>query len=93
MVRIFRDFEIIRLEADWDAPGVFLKARKPMDWRSADLSGIALYSIILSRRVEKPVTLSDAPLVRRLGVLLCNSRIMSLMPGAVRYALSKRYCV
>ena len=31
MVRVFRDFEITRLEADWDAPGVFLKARKPLD--------------------------------------------------------------
>jgi hypothetical protein len=61
---------------------VFLKARKPMNWRSADLSGIALYSIILGR-VEKPVTLSDAPLVRRLGVLPYNLRTMSLMPGAL----------
>jgi hypothetical protein len=30
MIRIFSDFEVIRLEADWEAPGVFLKARKPI---------------------------------------------------------------
>jgi len=30
MIRIFGDFEVIRLEADWEAPGVFLKARKPI---------------------------------------------------------------
>ena len=27
--------EIIRLENDWEAPGVFLKARKPEDWDAA----------------------------------------------------------
>jgi hypothetical protein len=31
MVRIFRDFEIIRLETDWEKPSVFLEARKPMN--------------------------------------------------------------
>jgi hypothetical protein len=31
MVRVFRDFEIIRLERVWEEPGVFLKARKPLD--------------------------------------------------------------
>jgi len=30
VIRIFRDFEIIRLVRDHEAPGVFLKARKPM---------------------------------------------------------------
>jgi len=28
MVRIFRDFKIVRLEVDWEYPGVFLKAKK-----------------------------------------------------------------
>lgn len=31
IVRIFGDFEILALERDWEAPGVFLKARKPGD--------------------------------------------------------------
>jgi hypothetical protein len=30
MVRVFRDFEAIRLERVWEEPGVFLKARKSL---------------------------------------------------------------
>jgi SAM-dependent methyltransferase len=92
MVRIFRDFEIIRLEADWEGPGVFLKARKPLDWRPVDLSGIALYSVILGRRTRELVTLGDVPLVRRLVLYLCGSRLGWLLPGAVVHVLSRKYC-
>jgi hypothetical protein len=88
----FRDFEIIRLEADWEAPGVFLKARKPMNWTPIDLSGIALYSVILGRRVRELVTLDDAPLVRKLALYLCGSRLRWLLPGNVVGVLSRRYC-
>jgi SAM-dependent methyltransferase len=92
MVRIFGDFEIIRLEADWEAPGVFLKARKPLDWRPVDLGGIALYSVVLGRRVRELVTLGDAPLVRRLALYLCGSKLRWLLPGAVVGVLSRRFC-
>jgi len=92
MVRIFRDFEIIRLETDWEGPGVFLKVRKPMDWRPADLNDIALYSVVLGRRVKELVTLDDTPLVRRLVLYLCNSRLRWLLPGTVVSVLSRRYC-
>jgi len=92
MVRIFRDFEIIRLEADWEEPGVFLKARKPMNWRAVDLSGIALYSVVLGGRVKGLVMLGDAPLVRRLALYLCGSRLRWLLPGTVVGVLSRRYC-
>ena len=51
-------------------PGVLLKARKPMDWRPADLNGIALYSVVLGERVKGLVMLGDAPLVRRLALYL-----------------------
>jgi hypothetical protein len=92
IARIFRDFEIIRLEADWEAPGVFLKARKPMNWRLVDLNGIALYSVILGRRVRELVTLDDAPLVRRLALYLCGSRLRWLLSGAVVRVLGRRCC-
>jgi SAM-dependent methyltransferase len=46
MERIFADFEIELLESDELAPGVFLKARKPDDYTPADLSGIALHSML-----------------------------------------------
>ena len=41
MRRIFADFEIINLSADWEAPGVFVKARKPKGYMPIDLSDIA----------------------------------------------------
>jgi len=74
------------------SPGVFLKARKPVDWRPVDLSGIALYSVVLGRRVKELVTLGDAPLVRRLVLYLCGSRLKWLLPGTVVSVLSRRFC-
>jgi SAM-dependent methyltransferase len=56
MKEIFKDFEIIKLEKDHEAPGVFLKARKPKDYTgSIDLSEICLYSIILGKRTKEIV--------------------------------------
>ena len=71
---------------------MFLKARKPLDWRPADLSGIALYSVVLGKRTKELVTLDDAPLVRRLALYLCGSRLGWLLPGAVISVLSRRFC-
>ena len=43
---IFSDFTNVEIERDPEAPGVFLKARKPStEFREADLSGIALHSV------------------------------------------------
>jgi len=65
-----------------EKPGVFL----------SDLSDIALYSVVLGGRVKGLVTLGDAPLVRRLALYLCGSRLGWLLSGAVFHALGKRYC-
>jgi hypothetical protein len=65
MIKIFKDFKIIRLESDWEVPGVFLKARKPINWRPINLNDIALYSIVLGRRIKDP-SLSHVPLSRKL---------------------------
>ncbi|MCC6021416.1 MAG: methyltransferase domain-containing protein [Thermoproteaceae archaeon] len=92
IVRIFGDFEILALERDWEAPGVFLKARKPRDWRPADLSGVALYSVVLGRRVREPAAVNRAPPLRRLGMMLCASRFRHLLPGAVVGAVLRKYC-
>ena len=78
MIRIFRDFEIIRLETDWEAPGVFLKARKPINWRPIDLNNIELYSIVLGRKTRNLVGLNEAPLVRRLMIMFCESKLKSI---------------
>jgi len=57
MGEIFKDFEIIKLEKDPEAPGVFLKARKPKNYvKPADLSNISLYSIVLGKRTKEIIT-------------------------------------
>ena len=38
--RIFADFHVDRLDADPQAPGVMVVARKPADWRAVDLNVI-----------------------------------------------------
>jgi SAM-dependent methyltransferase len=93
MVKIFGDFEIIKLARDHEAPGVFLKARKPASWRPVDLSSIELYSIVLGRRVRDAVDLVDAPTARRLMLTFCASRVRHLLPNAVLGRLERRYCV
>lgn len=42
MKRIFADFEILVCEADPEAPGVFLKAKKLAGWKRAMLDGITV---------------------------------------------------
>jgi len=91
MIKIFKDFEIIRLESDWEAPGVFLKARKPINWRPIDLNDIALYSIVFGRRIKDP-SLSRASLSRKLILKICTTRIKWLLPGTILNMLIKKYC-
>ena len=50
MKAIFSDYEILVLESDTNDPGVFLKARKPIDFRERDLSQYELYNIVSGRR-------------------------------------------
>jgi SAM-dependent methyltransferase len=51
MKEIFSDFEILTLERDPEAPGVFLKARRPRRFLEADLSAYKLYSILSKQRL------------------------------------------
>jgi len=93
MVRIFRDFEIIRLELDWEAPGVLLKARKPINWRPIDLSNVELYSIVLGKRVRNLVNLNEAPLMRRLMFMFYESKLKHLLPNVVVHMMTRKWCM
>jgi hypothetical protein len=53
MEKIFADFEIVKLMKDPFEPGVFVKARKPINFKSVDLSDIALYSMIIGKRTKE----------------------------------------
>ncbi|BCU67944.1 hypothetical protein HS7_13810 [Sulfolobales archaeon HS-7] len=52
MKEIFDDFEIINLMRDPLEPGLFLKARKPFNFKLRDLTVIALYSMLTGRRIK-----------------------------------------
>jgi len=81
MKGIFADFKIIVLEKDHEASGVFLKARKMENHVSANLSDIALYSMVLGRRSRSIPNLKDVPFTRRLWLKLLSSKIIWLLPG------------
>lgn len=54
MRSIFADFEIQSIEVDPGAPGVFVKAKKPMHgFREVNTEAIALYSMIRGRRIRE----------------------------------------
>jgi len=91
MRKIFADFEIINLSADWEAPGVFVKARKPEDYKPIDLSSIALYSMVLGRRTKDIPSLKDMPLARRLMTRLLSSKAKWPLLGALLNLLGRRY--
>ncbi|OGF26730.1 methyltransferase type 11 [Candidatus Falkowbacteria bacterium RIFOXYB2_FULL_47_14] len=50
MKKIFADCEIIALERDPEAPGVFVKIRKPDNFVADNLDDIGLYSMVSGRR-------------------------------------------
>jgi len=72
MKQIFADFEILKLARDPEAPGIFLKARKPSSWSPCDLEDIELYSMVLGRRTREIVDWSKAPFLRRLKIRAAN---------------------
>lgn len=89
MKKIFSDFEIIVLRKDHSDPGVFLKARKPENYVPADLSEIALYSMILGRRTRSIPNIADMPLARRLVLKLLSSKTRWLLPESILHLLSQ----
>lgn len=46
MKEIFSDFEIVEVQSDYQAPGVFVSASKPLGFIEKDLSDYPIYSIV-----------------------------------------------
>ena len=82
MGRIFMDFEVIALKKDHQAPGVFLKARKPENYVPADLSDIALYSMVLGRRTRDIPNIEDMPFSRSFMLRLLRPKVRWLLERA-----------
>lgn len=73
--RIFSDFEIISLEKNPEAPGLFMMARKPKSWKASDLSSIELYSITVGNCIDFIPTMDQIPIVRKLRMKILASSI------------------
>lgn len=53
MKNVFSDCEILALEKDYLAPGVFVKVKKPEQFAENPLSNYELHSVVLNRRVRE----------------------------------------
>ena len=51
--KIFSDCEIITLERDTTAPGVFLKAKKPAGFLEKDLKNYKLFNVVVDKKVTE----------------------------------------
>ncbi len=51
MKNIFSDFEILNLVKDQEAPGVFIKAKKPEPFLEVSIGEMKIYSILINKKV------------------------------------------
>lgn len=89
--RIFGDFEVRSLKKDHQAPGAFLKAKKRENYVPADLSDIALYSMVLGKRTRNIPAIKNMPFTRRLALKLSRSKVRRLLPSTLLGLLQKSY--
>jgi SAM-dependent methyltransferase len=85
--QIFSDFDITILEADPELSGVFLVAKKPIDFRENDLSDIPLYWMPGGRRV-KTIDPIVAELDARRWHTLNNKLDRNLLPRLQRFPIA-----
>jgi hypothetical protein len=95
MVEIFSDFIIDVVAPDPEEPGVFLKARKPVDYVPNDLSGYQLYSMVTQNRarsVENPAeTKIEGKLVRRSGASPEDGKVYIVCGGMKHWIINARW--
>jgi len=84
IIKVFSDFDIIALTKDHEAPGAFLKARKPLAYTPTDLSNIAIYSIVLGKRTFDIPSMRDMPFAKRLMLKVSSSKASQLLQEALR---------
>jgi SAM-dependent methyltransferase len=52
MKKIFEDCTICKLESDPQNPGVFIKVKKPKNFKEKDLSNLKLHSMVANKRIK-----------------------------------------
>jgi SAM-dependent methyltransferase len=86
MKKILSDFHIMVLKKDYEAPGLFLKARKPLDYKPNDLSEIAIYSVVLGKKTVSIPQPSEISFMRKLKYLIA-SNLLGVITGRLRQVL------
>ena len=86
MVKSFSDFQIVVLKKDHEAPGVFLKAHKSLNYKVNDLSRIAIYSVILGKKTVDIPQPTEMPFMRKLKYIIA-SYILGILTGRLRQVL------
>jgi SAM-dependent methyltransferase len=93
MQRIFSDFEILKLIRDHEAPGVFLKAKKPFNYRQNDLQGISLYSMILNMRTASIPNLEEIPKPEEPSDRRILKKLRNFLSCCLRTVMAPLYCL
>lgn len=82
MREIFSDFEVLAVEKDPLAPGVFFFARKPETFTERDLDSIHLYSIVKRTRCQD---VSEAEYERFKRIYPVRRRFWKIWPKILRF--------
>lgn len=92
MRAILSDLQILNLETDCEAPGVFVFARKPADFQEKDLSDYALYSIVKWKRLPRLSLAEVSSWDVRRNLILYSGPVVALrklLPASVKLALKR----
>lgn len=81
MQAIFSDMNIEALENDPQQAGVFIKARRPIEFSETDLTDYSLYSIIKNRRALN-ITETDFRLLK--ARILFQSTLVKILPSPIK---------
>lgn len=92
MEAIFSDLKIEVLEKDPEHPGVFLKARKPLEFKENNLSDYQIYSIIKHNRILsiKEEDIKSIDIFINEGELAIRRVLSYALPDSVKYFVKKK---
>jgi len=89
MRKIFSDCEILVLESDKQAPGVFVKARKPVNFKEVSLEDIPPYSVIEKDRILSLDSKKEKKFQKRYEIYRKIIKLRSKIEGMI-FRLVKR---
>jgi len=89
MKEIFSDCEILSLAKDPQAPGIFLKVRKPVHFVEKDLLNYSLYSVVSNKRTNKEINKKDSLNAYFLYNVFFKIKFKQFLHRVIDYVFSK----